>query len=183
MTEMPPRQWTIEDAQVEDAESLSRMHAQSWRDTYIGIQPGITEEWVEERVAKTKESPEAIERYRSHMEVAANDPDHWLYKLAKGKDGEVVGFVLASKVEDVQHVRSFYVDVNFQGSGLAQDLAGCLTDWLDTDRDTILEVAANNPRAQSFYERLGFEVSGSKNDPGDGLVELTMIKPGVKNEV
>lgn len=178
MSETRPKSWNISDACVEDAEPLSRMHAQSWRDTYVGIQPEITQEWVEERVAKYKESPEAIERYKKHIHDAQLHPEKWFYKVAKDLSGEVVGFVLASKDSTSQHISSFYIDKSLQGSGLAQDFAENLMTWFDLGREVELEVAVNNDRARAFYEKLGFVVQpGTKKDFGGGLMEEKMIKP------
>lgn len=180
---MPPQQWTIDGPKLEDAEDLAHMHAQSWRDTYPGIQPGITDEWVEEHAA-AKESPEGIERYKSHIAAALEDPEHRYYMVARDGSGKAVGFVAGSKTQEEQRLHAFYLDKSFQGSGVATALGEDLQGWLDPGRDTLLGVAVNNGRAIHFYEKLGFELQpGTEHDFGGGLMEIEMVKPGVQHEV
>lgn len=183
MTELPPQQWTVSEPRLEDAEDLAHMHAQSWRDTYPGIQPGITEEWVEERAA-AKESPEGIERYKQHISEALADPEHRFYRVARDSEGRAAGFAAASSTEYGQQLYAFYLDKAFHGSGVASALAEDLIGWLDPTQDTKLGVAVNNKRAIGFYEKIGFvQQPGTEHDFGGGLMEIEMIKPGVSDEV
>lgn len=183
MTEMPPQQFIIDEPKPEDAEDLAHMHAQSWRDTYLGIQPDVPDEWVEER-ALERETPEGIKRYASHIKASIADPEHRFYKVARDNSGKAVGFVTGSKSEDEQRLNAFYIDNSFQGTGMAMAMSDSILGWLDISRDTLLGVAINNGRAIHFYEKLGFKLQPGTEHKFDGvMMEIEMIKPGERHEV
>jgi RimJ/RimL family protein N-acetyltransferase len=90
--------------------------------------------------------------------------------IAEDEDGEWVAnvVVLLEAGADVQvpqtHLLGVYVKPEHRGTGLAGDLLSAAIDWSWTLPERIervrLWVHENNPRAQAFYNRLGFTKTG-----------------------
>ncbi|HMH59655.1 MAG TPA: GNAT family N-acetyltransferase [Galbitalea sp.] len=137
----------IRAATVDDAMALGAMHVAAWREAYF---PHILSEASFEVV-----TPEA--RGARYVDLlTANMGTTWL-AIA---DDEIIGHSTAVAAEpdapgDLELV-SIYVLAKAYGSGAGQ----ALLDSAIGDRSACLWVAAENPRALSFYRRNGFEAVG-----------------------
>ncbi len=89
--------YEIRRANVEEFETIRRMHAQSWLDTYGNDELGITHEWLTEYTDRWFE-PENLERSRAAVTPLFTDSDAGFYRIAL-HDGKIIGFVTASVLE------------------------------------------------------------------------------------
>jgi ribosomal-protein-alanine N-acetyltransferase len=84
------------------------------------------------------------------------------YTVAETADGELVGYAGLMAVGVESDVQTIAVAEGSQGTGLG---AALLTDLVTEAarrgcEEVLLEVRADNPRAQRLYERFGFETIG-----------------------
>ncbi len=85
-------------------------------------------------------------------------PDTRRYLVAEGADG-IVGYAGLMCIEPIADVQTIAVVPDYEGRGIGSTL---LTALIDEARrryaaDLLLEVRADNPRAQRLYLRFGFE--------------------------
>jgi len=155
--------------EANDALGLAKMHAQSWRDSYVGIN-GLTAESVEDKM-RNKTSEKGLSIYRETFEKARKNPEQCYYRIAK-TGNEVVGFIHGVN-EEKQEVGAVYIAEQYKGSGLAQKLMDGLMSWFDLGRDIEFAVVRDNSRAVNFYESYGFEIV--ETDPKDYERYLPLI--------
>lgn len=120
-------------------------------------------------------TPENMEAYMSEAfsettlqeELANPDSEFWFVLV----EGEVAGYLKVNfraaqaefQDENAMEIQRIYVSKKFQGQGLAQILmekARALAESAEVDF-IWLGVWEHNPRAIRFYEKMGFETSGS----------------------
>jgi len=141
----------IRPATVADADTLGRVHAQSWHETY----PGIVPDDVLARVSADRNAARWAERLRdpviaSGVFVVVDDA------------GAVVGFAQGGPQRDdipgyTGELYALYILRAAQGRGVGRLLVQAVMVWLATQGHTAMLVwvlAANAP-ARRFYERLG----------------------------
>lgn len=148
-----------------DAEQISTVRVQSWRESYA--------------------------HFLSAEFLAAQDPadgvDGWRRTIESGQtsffvsevDGEVRGFALACPPREENPPRDWVLGLIYQlesehGTGSGQ----ALLDAVVGDRPAYLWVAEQNPRAIAFYRRNGFEPDGERKvaPEWDNLVEIRMVR-------
>ncbi|MDP9027403.1 MAG: GNAT family N-acetyltransferase [Actinomycetota bacterium] len=134
-------------AAVEDAPAIARVHIQAWRETYSRLlEPGELDDLdVDARAVRWEQ---IIADARSTVWVAA---------IAE----KTIGFATAGVRRDHEMPRpieleAIYVLAAHHGSAAGQRLL----DAAIGDSPAFLFVAADNPRAQAFYRRNGFEFDG-----------------------
>ncbi|WP_166875674.1 GNAT family N-acetyltransferase [Salinibacterium sp. ZJ450] len=151
-----------------DAESLGRVHAQCWHQTYDHL---ISE------AALAKVSPRRMAELWTHW--ASLGPEY--NQFAALVDGEIVGFVGSGPARDTddaprdRELYFIYLLKEYQGTGIGQRLfdAAC------ADRPGYLWVAKDNPRAHSFYKRNGFTPDGAEHVEeflGEKLLEVRLVR-------
>jgi len=141
-------------ATVEDAESIARVHATSWRETYGRlVDDPDTNPWfdVDRRIGMWRTSLED----GVFSTAVAEDPSG------------VVGFAAAQRAVERDAVRPeelamLYVLERAQGTGVGQ----ALLDGVLGERPASLWVAADNPRAHAFYRRNRFTADGATSSFG-----------------
>lgn len=141
-------------ATVEDAESIARVHATSWRETYGRlVDDPDTNPWfdVDRRIGMWRTSLED----GVFSTAVAEDPSG------------VVGFAAAQRAVERDAVRPeelamLYVLERAQGTGAGQ----ALLDGVLGERPASLWVAADNPRAHAFYRRNRFTADGATSSFG-----------------
>ena len=99
------KDFTIELISPESIDEANIMRLNSWLDTYVNEQAGVTREWIEER-NKLQMSDEyrawRLKRFKNPKAIG------W---VAKDHTGAVIGMATPYiDDEDVQHVGSLYVD-------------------------------------------------------------------------
>lgn len=167
MSEGLKQQWTIERMTPDDVVSANKMWQQSWRDTYPNEAAGVSAEWVEQNIAKAS-TPEKIEQRRRR--IAESE-----FYVAKDAAGKVIGLTTPWADDDgTQHVGSLYVDKQYHGSGVADQLMQKNIDVHDDSLPIVLEVASYSERAKAFYRRWGFEETGETSKFKDVIPEIRM---------
>ncbi len=78
------------------------------------------------------------------------------------EEGQLIGYVVASRYVDAWHVMNVCVNPDLQGNGIAGVLLERFFEITDRDgrRGYTLEVRVSNERAIRLYERLGFVSRG-----------------------
>lgn len=154
--------YEIRKAAPGDVVAIRTMHAQSWRDTYISEEHGVSADYINSITDKWLTS-DALEKSVEYMAGVFDDPEHF-YRVAL-LDGEVAGFVHANIREDgTRYLGSLYTDRSTHGTGLGQQLMGLVDEWAQGGQID-LEVASYNERAKSFYRKYGFVETGVPEGP------------------
>ncbi|WP_420367068.1 GNAT family N-acetyltransferase [Curtobacterium sp. L1-20] len=145
----------VRSATIGDAEAIARVHASSWRETCGHLVDDLdSNPWfdVERRIGM----------WRSNLEG-----DILTTMVAVDATG-VIGFAaVQNTAEEPDAVRPeelgmLYVLARAHGSGAGQ----ALLDAVLGQRPASLWVAADNPRAHSFYRRNGFNSDGATSSFG-----------------
>lgn len=154
----------IRHATASDARPIAHVHATSWRETYGRfVEDPANSPWfdVERR----------IRMWRSNLEHAT-----FATLIAEDHTG-VIGFAAAQRVTEPDAVRPeeltmLYVLARAHGSGAGQ----ALLDAVLADRSASLWVAADNPRAHSFYRRNGFVADGATSSFGPIETTVRLVR-------
>jgi ribosomal protein S18 acetylase RimI-like enzyme len=132
---------------VDDAAAIALVHIQAWRETYARlVEPGELDELSVDR--RTTRWAAILVDTRSSV---------WVAEI----DGELIGFATAGARRDHDFPRpieleALYVLADHHGTGAGQQLL----DAAVGAAPAFLFVAEDNPRAQAFYRRNGFEFDG-----------------------
>lgn len=144
----------------EDAGPIGAVHLQSWIETYQNPELGIDEAWIREAMGHVaEESGENNGRdFRLRVFDAIEEGKPYFYRVAKDDQGEIVGFVVATRREDerLNQLDALYTLERVQGTGLGGRLMDEAMAWLGSGKDIELEVVAYNEQARGFYEHYGF---------------------------
>lgn len=160
--------FTIRSAEPVDAEAVTRMHLQAWREAYGHLLSADFFAAAEARV------PAQVEQRRARF---ARGPGAM---IAVDGDGAVVGVAHAGAAqgEDAPAGRELYLIYalrHVHGSGVGQ----ALLDGVLGAAPAFLWVLEDNPRAQAFYRRNGFEPDGTRTllpDEWENLPEIRMVR-------
>jgi len=170
MTELA--KYTIEAISPENVEEANIVRLNSWLDTYVNDELGITREWILER-NKRRMSDEAR---RIRLERLKNpNSTGW---VAKDNSGTIIGVATPHIDSDgAQHVGSLYVDKSWHGSGVGSALMQNIIDWFDKSKPIMLGVVTYNERAKAFYRKWGFvEIPGSETLFDNKIPEIMMSR-------
>jgi ribosomal protein S18 acetylase RimI-like enzyme len=145
---------TVRPATVDDAESIALVHATSWRETYGRfVDDPDTNPWfdVDRRIGM----------WRANLE------DETFTTAVAVEETAMIGFAAVQITADPGAVRPeelgmLSVLAHAHGGGAGQ----ALLDAVLGERPASLWVAADNPRAHSFYRRNGFIVDGAVSSFG-----------------
>jgi ribosomal protein S18 acetylase RimI-like enzyme len=103
------------------------------------------------------------------------------YFVAK-VNGKVVGFCFVTKNEERNQLSAIYILPEFQGKGLGKSLWESASSFIDTSKDTFVDVVTYNTQAIEFYKKLGFVDTGRrwseekfKMKSGGVLPEMEMV--------
>lgn len=164
MGERQLRAVVIRPAVADDAESIGRVHAASWRETYGHlVDDPDANPWFD--------VDRRSEMWRSNL-------DHATFSTAVAVDQTgVVGFaaVQATPEPDAgrpEELTMLYVLARAHGGGAGQ----ALLDATLGGRPASLWVAADNPRAHSFYRRNGFTPDGSTSSFGPIETTVRLVR-------
>ncbi|HEY0647437.1 GNAT family N-acetyltransferase [Phenylobacterium sp.] len=155
-----------------DAETLSALGAQTFRETFAHLYPPAD---LETFLADAY----GIERTRADLADPAKAS--WLVEAR----GQAIGYALAGPCGlphgDVTpacgELKRIYFLKDHQGGGLGRALFGKVMDWLlrDGPRDVWIGVWSENYGAQRFYERHGFSKVGEYGFEVGRTVDLEFI--------
>ena len=145
-----------------DAEALSRIHGETWEDTYIGQVP---DELARDRMATARDRD-----WVEHAELRARTGGGVLVLL---DDDVVAGFCEFGPTEDadddrryVGHIMRLYVHPTHQGRGGGRLLLESACAHLAVDGHvevTLWTLEAPSNRAHGFYAHLGWKREGVRN--------------------
>jgi len=151
-----------------DAESIARLHAESWRAAYRGM---YSDAYLDGNVVE--------DRLNVWTQRFASSPDNQYVLLAVEND-ELLGFVCAYGNSDARWgtlVDNLHVLPGHQGQGLGRRLLVESAEWSREhypDALFHLWVLDGNAKARRFYELLGAQAHGSVayEPPGGGSVTI-----------
>lgn len=169
-------EYTIELISAENIDEANIMRLNSWLDTYVNEELGITREWILER-NKKQMSDEVRQRRLERLKNPKSKG--W---VAKSSDGIIIGVATPhTDDEGIQHVGSLYVDKDWHGKGVGGALMQKIIVWLDESKPIVLGVVTYNERAKAFYRKWGFvEISGSETLFDNKIPETMMSRPPQK---
>ncbi|MBL1079972.1 GNAT family N-acetyltransferase [Nocardia sp. 2] len=129
---------------------MAECHIDCWREAYRELVPRHVLDAFD------------VDRRAAAWDRAREDPERTL--MVAEIDGYVIGFAVAGASLDEapvaeRQVNALYVRSRWYGSGVAHDLMRAV---LTEDADTSLWVFEENPRAQAFYRKFGFELDGQR---------------------
>lgn len=151
-------QISIEVPKEGDETAIGEVHYQSWLETYKDDESGITEDVIKELIGFVN-TPEGNE-YRKHVFAEAREnPDKVLYRVIR-KGNKIVGFMHCTKEDAYNELGGLYLLNEIKGTGVGDRLMKEFLEWADKHKPSLLEVFSTNERAQSFYEKYGFERTG-----------------------
>jgi RimJ/RimL family protein N-acetyltransferase len=165
---------SIGEASVNDVESIRRMQARSWCDTYQNDDLGITKEWLA-RETESWFDAEVLSESKRWLSKIFTDSTQF-YRVAR-KDNDIIGLIHASTRNDGERrLEGLYIDKSMHGTGLAQEMMSQATEFLG-DHEVELEVISYNERAKAFYKKFGFEPTDKLNELYKGIIpSTTMIR-------
>lgn len=169
-------EFTISEMQLDDVEPATAMRLQSWLDTYVSPENGVTREWIEERnKGQLSSEKEASRKERFSAGKTAGTFSAW---VAKDSSGVIIGSTTPFKDDDGNwRLGSLYVDKNWHGKGVAKELMHRAMNWIGGNNDVYLGVVSYNERAKAFYRKWGFEeVPGSETLFDNKIPEIKMIR-------
>lgn len=167
-----PPDFHIDTPRPADAPALARLHVRGWEVAYGNLISG--DQWF---------GPEAIER-RTAQWTAWLSPDRTgdslgVYRIGRDREDTPIGFAVSWPPSDPEPVRErelslLYIDEAWFGSGLGR----ALVEAVIGDEPASVWVAEENPRAQRFYEKLGFVADGATQveDHLAGIRDLRMVR-------
>ncbi len=153
---MDKSQFKIIDATSDDAVGIRAVQKITWLATYPNEALGITRGEIEKRFDDS--SPAAQKRMEERKEAMNKDPNMHTW-VAKDGD-QIIGFC-SSKIEEQNgRIQALYLLPEYQGKGLGGRLMQTGLDWVEEDKDVIVDVASYNDHAIAFYKSFGFVESG-----------------------
>ncbi|MFF5004768.1 GNAT family N-acetyltransferase [Streptomyces phaeochromogenes] len=150
---------------------------QSWLDTYVNPDYGVTREWIEKR-HQSQRTAEKIEARRKRFEDT--NTAGW---VAEDLAGNIIGMATPYRDnEGVQHVGALYVDKKWHGKGVGSALMQRVIEWFDSSKPIVLGVVTYNERARAFYRKWGFiEVPSSETLFADKMPEVKMVREPIRH--
>lgn len=172
----PTPRFVIDEMQPDEIDAATLMRMQSWIDTYSNPDLGITSEWIEERFAQQL-LPESrqIRLERFSRNKAAGTFNAW---AAHDEAGNIIGVTTPFITpEGKQKIGSIYVDKDWHGTGVGNQLMQKAVDWLDPTKPIYLGVATYNDRAKAFYRKWSFEeIPDSEELYDEKIPQIMMIR-------
>ena len=163
-------------ATPDDADAITELWVQSWLDTYIAPEHGVTADYVAGLMTR-RSSAQGREALRSA--IARGHDSRQAFFVAEA-DGRIVG-IAGPRVTDegVQRVGALYAERAWHGRGVGAALMIRVLAWRDPSLPLFLEVAPYNGRARAFYRKWGFvDVPGSESHNGQIPTIMMVLEPG-----
>jgi diamine N-acetyltransferase len=167
---------TIRYAQADDAKQLSVLAEETFRATFGAAN---TAEHMDQHCTESySQELQAREISNPGMRTLLCEDNGCLIGFAQLKWGQAPSCVAAKSPGEIQRL---YVASAWHGKGVAQQLmAACLSEIKQRESDAVwLGVWEQNPRAISFYKKLGFVEVGAHIFPlgDDPQRDIVMVRP------
>lgn len=141
----------------DDVEDIEEVFYKTWLATYPNEEFGITVDDIEDRF-KDRQAPKGLAERKARIA----DPRSGSMLLVAKDAGRVVGVCYVVVHADKNQLQSLYVLPEYQGKGVGRALWHEAQKYLDSAKDTIVQVAIYNTNAIAFYERFGFVDTGKR---------------------
>ncbi|WP_194814708.1 GNAT family N-acetyltransferase [Nocardia sp. XZ_19_385] len=159
--------WQIRPLTAEHTRGLAECHIACWRAAYQGLVPEhvlaafdverLTQRWERDRI-----------RNPGCLHVAVVDDTVIGFAVAAPNRGETA----VAAIE----LNAIYVRSPWHGTGVADEL---LQAAVDPAASCSLWVFEENPRAQAFYRKHGFELDGARKvEEFSPAMQVRMVRPG-----
>lgn len=168
--------FTVREMTADNIEAAIRVLQQSWLDTYVNKEYGVTHKWIEER-NRMQSTPDKIEARRKWFE--GGKQVGW---VAEDKEGNIIGMATPRLDESgAQRLTTLYVDKEWHGKGVGAALMQQIINFFNPKKPIVLGVVTYNERAKAFYRKWGFvEVPNSERLFADKMPEIEMIRKPIK---
>ncbi len=168
----PVSEVRVRAAAVGDARGIAVVHVEAWRETYSGQLPAD--------VLAGLEVEPRVSRWAAIIEDDVTD----VYVAETA--GRIVGWATSSDGRDddrpvARELEGIYLLASVYGSGAGQDLLAVAIG----DRPAYLWMLDDNPRAEAFYRRNGFERDGVAREQrmaGTVIPVIRMVRCGPLNQ-
>ncbi len=173
----------LEEMTVDTIDEATLSRKQSWIDTYVNEELGVTKEWIEAYFVD-KLAVDALQARKERFLKGKSEGTFNAW-VARSEEGVVIGSTtFFTKPDGTQELASIYVDKAWHGLGVGAQLMQKAIHWFDPSKPIELGVVSYNDRAQAFYRKWGFEeIPGSEEKFADLLPEIRMIrKPNNEQE-
>ncbi|MBX3312291.1 MAG: GNAT family N-acetyltransferase [Microbacteriaceae bacterium] len=163
-------EYLVRPAVPDDAEGVTNVHLQAWREAYSRVMPDSVFDAREARRA------ESIQRWRRFIEKLPPNEDKRIFVAESGD--RIFGWVTAGVGQEdnepyPNELEGIYMLAEAHGTGAAKEL---LEAAVGTDNGAFLWVLKENPRANSFYRKMGFLPDGAEKEFLVGATSLTEIR-------
>jgi len=164
--------YTIKPITPDNIDEVNIMRLNSWLDTYVNDELGITREWILER--NKQQMSDEVRARRLQMLLDSSSAG-W---VAMDKSGKVIG-ITTPFVDEAgeQHVGSLYVEKSWHGKGVGAALMKKAIGWFDDSKPILCGVVTYNEQAKAFYRKWGFkEIPGSETLFDNKIPEVMMVR-------
>ncbi len=177
----PTPRYVVQDMTADEIDDATRMRHQSWLDTYVNDEYGVTKEWIDEHF-RVKLDPAGESARRERFLAGKANGTLQAYVVYDG-DNKIIGcatpFIEAS---GAQRVGSIYTDSRYHGKGVGAALMQKIIDTFDPNKPIELEVAVYNEKAKAFYRKWGFIEQPGTENMFEKIPEIRMIRKA-QNEI
>jgi ribosomal protein S18 acetylase RimI-like enzyme len=164
-----------------DELALAKMHIQAWKETYVVPESGLTEEKVDELLGHMLTNTDFRKKTISE---ALNNSERVLFRVVKNENGDVVGFLNASKHENHNELDAIYLLNEAKGSGTGGKLMEEFLAWADKNKYSRLEAFGFNSSAIGFYQKYGFNKTDTEIElHKEMLPVIEMVRPAEDDSV
>jgi ribosomal protein S18 acetylase RimI-like enzyme len=163
---------------LDDVEKYRHVQGQEWLKVYPNDEANVSFEWVDAQV-KAMLSEKALAVSRNRVRSLLQDNQHNFLYVAKDDDGAVYGMVYGIERDKKQELMAIYVDSDYHGTGVGQQLLDKVCKKFDAAEPILVEVADYNDRAIKFYQKNGFvAVPDSNHLFEENIPSIYMVRPG-----
>lgn len=107
--------------------------------------------------------------------------------LAARRDGQLVGYTICSRFDQVWHIMNVSVEPDLQRRGIASSLIDAILERVGGEAQITLEVRPTNTGAIALYKRFGFLAAGSRpryyQDNGEDAVIMWRTQATLRGEL
>lgn len=153
---------TVRNVSVGDADDICLIQQETWRDTYISDDNGVSKNDIFE-YTESWATPDNVAMFERLIQKS--NKHTWLVAEIYGK---VVGHVKILNREDSCLIDMFYVNPKYQGMGVGRLLLDRA--MLETGmNDIVVDVVSYNTKAIMFYKSYNFRIIGKEKNSANPL--------------
>lgn len=167
---------------ADDIAGILKLTEEAWQATYPNEEAGILAGDIEHRF-KNLNTEEELERRRKMIETRGPD----VLSIVAKVNGEIVGACAVRRDGDENELMSINVSPRFKRMGIGSRMWEEARNFLDKEKDTLVQVVAYNKNAIAFYHDLGFKETGEQFENerfrmrnGQVFTEIEMLRPAEK---